>query len=109
MVHGNKGQQRRQHQRCDNDQRRSHVPQEEEQHNDNQYNALKQHFGHGPQRGIDQFRAVVIRHNLETIRQHALGVNLVNPRLDLANHGFGIAAREHQDDTADRFCRAVLD
>ena len=74
---------RRQHQRRHDDQRGAHVAEEQEQHDDDQHDAFEQHLGHGPQRRIDQFRTVVVGNDLQAVGQHALGVDLVDPRLDL--------------------------
>ena len=109
LVHGHEGEQRREHQRADHDQRRAHVTKEEEEHDDDQQNAFEQHLGHRPQRGIDQFRTVVIRLDLQAIGQHALAIDFLDPCLDAADHFLGVAAGDHHHHTTDRLGHAVLD
>jgi hypothetical protein len=50
---------------------RAQVAEEQEQHDDDEDDALDQHLDHGGERGVDQFAAVVVGHDLQAVRQHA--------------------------------------
>ena len=54
-----------------------------------------------PRRFLDQIRAIVVRHDLDVGRQHAV-VERVGHRLDLLQHQLGLLADAHQDDAFDR-------
>src|SRR5690348_13631872 len=60
------------------------------------------------QRGVHQFRPVVIRNNLEAVRDGAIAVNFRNALFDSANNFLGIAAGEHHDNATHRFGIAAL-
>ncbi len=108
-VHRHEGQQRRQHQRADHDQRRPDVAQEQQQHQHHQHHALEQHLDHRVERRIDQLGALVIRHDLQAVGQHAVVVDGLDARLDARDDFLGVAAAHHHDHAADRFGHAVLD